>query len=802
MADIDRPDRRPGPFWRGYALLLILVGLVFVGGGGWLTLLGGSPYYLLAGLLAALSGWRAWQDERQGQGPYAALMLGTLAWAAWEAGLDGWALVPRLLGPAVLGAGFLFTCRSPGRMGALGLAAFALGLAGHAWFSPTRSDPMFQAGTASAFPASFAPTSPPASPLAAAPGDWRNYGNDEGGSRYSPLDQLTPANVAELQKVWEVHVGDAPMGRTNGLQATPLKVGASLYTCTGYNDVLSIDAETGRVNWRFHAGIDMRGRPHGTCRGVGYFAMAASDAPDAPAVGGLCAERIITNTTDARLIALDARTGQPCPGFGQGGTTDLNRGMGRPDLGYYYVSSAPTLVNGRIVLGGWVSDGQYWGEPSGVIRAYDAVTGRFAWAFDVGRPDRRDEPAGNDTYTRATPNAWAPMSADPALGLVYVPTGNATPDYYGAQRRPFDDRYSSAVVAIDVATGDPRWVFQTTHHDLWDYDVASQPTLVDIPEGRAMRKALVQPTKRGEIFLLDRVTGKPIATVAERRVPQAGAAPGERLSPTQPFSIGMPSFSGADWEERDMWGMTAFDQLWCRIQYRRARYQGTMTPPGLTPWIGFPGYLGGVDWGSASVDPTHAILIVNSSRVGNYNVLIPRAKADAKGVVPSRNGSPRAIDSTVAQGNTPYAAQATPFLSPLGVPCNKPPYGLISAVDLRTRKLLWSHPLGTAEDSGPLGLRSYLPVPMGLPNAGGSVTTAGGLVFIAATQAPYLSALSLRDGREIWRTRLPAGGQATPMTYRSDRSGRQFVVISAGGNAALRSPRGDSIVAYALPHAP
>lgn len=794
--------QRSGLRWirRGYATTLVLVGAIFVVGGISLASIGGSPYYLLAGLGTIASGVGVWRHVRFAAPLYGVLLALTIIWAIWEAGFDPWALQPRLLLPLLLGVGFLFLRpaaidgerQSRSRRGltiATGLAAaIALGCLARAIGPADYPDPIYQTGVTAIFPARW--TAPAEADGASPVGEWRNYGNDAGGSRFSPLDQLTSANVSGLRKIWEVHVGRNPLGR-NSLETTPLKIGHALFLCTDYNDVLSLNAETGQINWRFHARVDMRGRANGTCRGVAYFQV--------PKATGLCARRIITNTIDARLIALDMDTGRPCPGFGSNGSTDLNAGMGAPDIGYYYVSSAPTIVRGRIVLGGWVNDGQYWGEPSGVVRAFDAVTGHFAWAFDLGRPNEHGEPKPGDSYTRATPNSWAPMSADPALGLVYVPTGNATPDYYGGRRRAFDERYSSAVLALDAETGAIRWAFQTTHHDLWDYDVASQPTLVDIPGPSGVQKALVQPTKRGEIFLLDRVTGRPLAPVAERPVPQGGTVPGERLAPTQPFSIGMPAFGGARLRERDMWGVSALDQLWCRISFRRARYDGPLTPPGLTPNIAYPGYLGGIDWGSASIDKDHSVLIINANRVANIDRLIPRADVSAMGIKPSTRGSPRAVKGVVAQANTPYGAEIKPFLSPLTVPCNKPPFGLISAIDLRTHKLLWSRPFGTAEESGPFGLHSHLPLPIGLPNAGGSVATRGGLIFIAATQTPALHAIDIRTGREVWRTRLPAGGLATPTVYWSAESRRQFVVVAASGNPNFRSPVGDSIVAYALP---
>ncbi len=783
MAEAGRPVRTI--LRRGFALILLLAGLALAWGGAQLAWLGGSLYYLPAGLAMVASAVLAWRGDARAGRLYALFLAATLAWAVWEVGFSGWLLLPRLLVPFVLGVGFLSTrtsARTALRCGGVLVAGLVVGAGVHALGPGAPADPMYQTGIG---PAPLARISTPAA------GDWLHYGNDQGGSRFSPLDQLTPANVGKLEKVWEAHVGFGPHGAKSALEVSPLKVGDTLYLCTGFNDVIALDAETGRQKWRHNAGSNITGVMASVCRGVAYYRV--------PAATGLCAERIITNTVDARLIALDAASGRPCPGFGTNGQTSLLTGMGDVIKGYYFVTSAPTVVRGKVVLGGWVSDGQFWGEPSGVIRAFDAVTGKFAWAFDMGRPDDHREPAPGSHYTRATPNSWAPMSADETLGLVYAPTGNATPDYFGAQRRPFDDRYASSVVAIDAETGGVRWSFQTTHHDLWDYDVASQPTLVDLPAPGGIRRALLQPTKRGEIFLLDRISGKPLATVEERRAPQAGHAPGERLSPTQPFSAGLPSFSGPKLREADMWGVSPFDQLWCRIRFKEARYDGPLTPPGLTPSVVSPGYLGGVDWGGVSVDRDRAIMVVNANRVPNYDLLLTRGEADARGVKPIARGSGGDVGGPTAQAGTPYAAWIQPFLSPLVMPCTAPPYGMIAAVDLVSRKLIWARPLGTGQDAGPLAFRSRVPLPIGVPNNGGSMATRGGLVFIGATQEHNIRAYDIRTGREVWNARLPAGGQATPVSYWSARSKRQFVVIAAGGNMALLSKAGDSIVAFALP---
>lgn len=619
----------------------------------------------------------------------------------------------------------------------------------------------------------------------AADGEWHHYGNDAGGTRYSALGQITPANVAKLRQVWSYRTGNGEKPQSS-LEVTPLMVDGSLYICTPTNQVIALDAETGQQRWRYEPPAPNDRKR--ACRGVAYYKV--------PEASGDCAERIYTGTADARLLALDARTGKLCAGFGKGGVVDLRWGMGKVLPNYYFVTSAPLVARGRIVVGGWVADNQYVNEPPGVVRAYDAVTGAFSWAFDPGRPDDHAQPGPGQSYTLGTPNSWAPMSADDALGLVYIPTGNATPDYWGAHRSRESEKFTSSVVALDVETGAARWQFQTVHHDVWDYDVPAQPTLVDLKiDGRGV-PALILPTKRGQVFVLDRRTGRPLKPVEERPVPQKHA-PGEWLSATQPFSPGMPDFAGPDLTERNMWGLTLFDQLWCRIKFRQARYDGPMTPPDTVRTITFPGYLGGIDWGGVSVDPIRQVMIVNWSRMPNYTRLVPRAEADSLGVKPGPMGYVRS--KYQAQGGTPFAVKTTAFLSPLGVPCINPPYATLTAVDLPTGKVLWSEPFGEAKENGPWNVPSKLPLTMGVPAIGGSVTTGSGLVFIGASMDKTLRAIDQRTGKILWQTALPAGGQATPMTYISPKSGRQFVVIAAGGHAGLQSPLGDYIVAYALP---
>jgi quinoprotein glucose dehydrogenase len=767
-----------------YAALLIVIGGTLAWLGGDLLMVGGSAYYLIAGLAVIIAGGFLWKGDPRGAWIYGVMLAGTYIWAIWEVGLDGWALLPRLLGPSVLGLWLLTPWGYNRPAGARSTTLSGLLLIGAAAFISLVyfSTPSGEAEAAAE--AAIATTATQAD------GEWRHYGNDVGGTRFSPLAQITPANADQLEPAWSFRTGASPYPAT-AYEPTPLKIGNSLYLCTPQNDVIALDATTGAQQWRFHAKSDPKGTTFNACRGVTYFVDAAA-AADAP-----CKERIFTATIDARLIALDANKGTLCPGFGKGGITSLLEGYGKVEKGYFFTTSPPQLVRGKLVLGGWIHDNERIDAPSGVVRAFDAVTGQFAWAFDVGRLDRQGLPGPGETFTLGTPNSWAPMSADEQLGLVYFPTGNPAPDWYGGQRRPFDEKFGSSVVAVEAETGKLRWSFQTTRHDLWDYDTPSQPTLYDMPVGNSRVPALIQPTKRGETFILDRRTGKPIVEVVDRAVPKS-FVPGERASPTQPFSVGMPSFGGGTLTEAMMWGVTPIDQAMCRIKFRKARYEGTMTPPGTDrPVIVYPGMAGGSDWGSITIDRERDIMIINTLRLAFYNILLPRAEADKRGVKPITADKSEWTDNIRAQAGTPYAIKTDPFMSPLEVPCQQPPYGTISAVDMKTRKLLWHKPLGTARKSGPLGIPSMLPFTIGTPNLGGSIATRGGVTFIAAGQDQYFRAIETRTGRELWKANIPAGGNATPMTYQA--GGRQYVLIAAGGHAGAGTKLGDYILAYALP---
>jgi quinoprotein glucose dehydrogenase len=617
--------------------------------------------------------------------------------------------------------------------------------------------------------------------------DWVEVGGSAGGSRYTHLTQITPANVGKLRLAWQYKL-EPPVGGPKhpyvAFEATPLKVADTVYFCTPANAIVALDAETGQPRWKFLPPQRKWGAYH-MCRGVAYHQSNSSECP----------ERIIMGTVDAHLFAVDAKTGQACKSFGDNGSVELLTGMGQVTPAVYGITSQPTIVRGVVVVGGIVMDNGRTDNPSGVIRAFDAITGKFAWAWDMGRPDVHTEPAQGEQYTRNTPNGWAPFSADESLGLVFIPTGNSNPDNYGAKRTAAAEKYSSSVVALDAASGAVRWSFQTVHHDLWDYDVASQPVLADMPAGDGtLTPAVIQATKRGEIFVLDRRDGHPLTQVDEKPVPQGGGD-GDHTTPTQPFSVGMPSLAGPVLTEEDMWGVSPIDQLYCRIKFRQARYEGPMTPPTADrPWIYSPGWMGGNDWGSVSIDEGRHVLVAVSMRMANYDRFVNKDET-AKGA----DGTMHSVVTPIM--DAPYYGVVTDYFhSPLGVPCQRPPYGMISAIDLRTRKLLWNKPLGTAKHSGPLetSLRVPFALPMGAVSMAGNLVTQTGVVFVAAALDQYFRALDEQTGKELWRTELSAAGFSTPMSYLSPK-GRQLVVLSVGGNSKFGPNEGLYVQAYALP---
>lgn len=620
------------------------------------------------------------------------------------------------------------------------------------------------------------------------PIDWSAYGRDTLGTRYSPFTQINRSNVKNLELAWTYRTGRSLSNGNQVDQNTPLQIGNTLYSCTPENAVHAIDATTGRRRWVFEA--KAQAIAWARCRGLGFY--RDDQAPQ----GQLCASRIITNTVDGRLFALDAETGALCPGFGAGGVVDLREGMGAQGAGFYYQNSAPLIAGDKIVVGGWISDNQALGEPSGAVRAFDVRSGVLVWAWDPGNAKTRKEPSNGSSYTLGTPNMWTHAAYDPGLGLIYVPMGNAGTDYYNADRPKESLQYNDALVALDAKTGVPQWSFQTTYDDLWDYDLPAQPALLDMKnDDGVVVPAVLALTKRGQIFALDRRTGTPIARVEERPVPTKGSIPENRVSPTQPYSTGMPAIGNPRFTEASSWGMTMFDQLLCRISFRGLRYDGDFTLPGLDWSMASPGALGGLNWGSASYDPVNHLLFVNDIRLPSTRRLMSRAEYNE--VIKTRRPTPDGHGLAPMAG-TPYGVESATWTSALGVPCSQPPFGTISAIDLDTRKVAWQIPAGTAKMLGPLGVRLGLPLTPGMPTYAGTSTTAGGLVFFAGTQDYYLRALDAATGKELWRYALPVGASATPMSYVSPVNGRQYVVVSVGG--AAHSPDvGDYVMAFALP---
>lgn len=797
MADFKS---NPPLLWTSRILggLVLLIGLILLAGGIWLGVLGGSLYYALTGAAMTVSGVLLLRRRDAGVWVYVGVFVATVLWALWEAGFRAWPLVPRLVAPAVLLAAVLalwgmmrasrpVTLLAPlAALGATGVFFLLVGLYGTSpsqWISAPR-------------PAGDAVTAGPtlaADPLATG-ADWPAYGGTYHTRRFSPLETITPANVGQLERAWVYRTRDLPSEAADGeysSQATPLKIGDRLYLCSAKNILIALDAVTGREWWRHDPGVSDDAIPYSaSCRGVAFYAV-----PDA-APETLCARRIIQGTLDARLIAVDAQTGQLCPDFGAGGQVNLLQGIGRSTPGFYAVTSPPTIVRGVAVIGAQVLDGQRRDAPSGVVRGYDAVTGALRWAWDMARPERTGAPPPGETYTRGTPNMWTIASGDEALGHVYLPMGNSAVDYYGGDRRPEANRYATALVALDVTTGRPVWHFQTVRYDVWDYDLGSQGTLIDFPSGGRLVPALVLPSKQGDLYILERATGRPLTPVDNRPAPTGGVEP-QRLSPTQPFSR-YHTLARRNLEERAMWGMSPIDQMWCRIAFRRADYRGIYTPPSLDrPWLQYPGYNGGSDWGGVSVDPYRGVIVANYNDVPNYNQLLTREEAQRRGWAPidepdgSKEGDP--------QEGVPYAVKvgAGFRVGLTGIPCKEPPLGGIRAIDLATGTTLWDQPLGTARRNGPFGIPSMLPFTIGTPNNGGSVVTAGGLIFIAAATDNLIRAIDINTGKVLWQDVLPAGGQATPIVYAA--GGRQFLVIKAGGHHFMETPIGDHLIAYALP---
>lgn len=620
--------------------------------------------------------------------------------------------------------------------------------------------------------------------------DWAHFGGDAGGMRHSGAAEITPENVRDLVPVWTYRTGHAQAPESaferSKFEVTPILVEDKLVLCTPFNTIIALDPATGAELWRHDPEVNMEQRPANgyICRGVAYW------RDDSAPAGQHCAARIFTGTNDHRLVAVDLVDGKRCEDFGTGGEVVIDPEAALEWPGEYQITSAPVVARDTVVVGSAISDNMTVQAPRGTVRAFDARTGAPRWAFDpIPRESAAAERLG--WHGAAVPgeghaNVWAPMSVDEGRGLVFLPTSSPSPDFYGGLR-PGDNRHSDSVVALDAASGELRWAFQTVHHDVWDYDIAAQPLLATVNIDGAPRDVVIQPTKMGLLFTLDRDTGVPVVPVEERPVPQGGVA-GEVLSPTQPFPLWPRPLSDSTITAEEAWGFTPYDRGACAKQIRSARNEGLYTPPSLEGSIEFPFTAGGINWGGAALDPATGRLFVNTSSMLHRITLVPRAETDEEW-----HGLP--FGEQAPMRGAPYAMQRVTIMSPFGLPCNPPPWGLLHAVDMTSGEVLWESVLGTTEGLAPLGFAMHT----GTPTAGGPLFTAGGLVFISATMDNYLRAFDADDGAELWRARLPAGGQANPMSY--VHGGRQYVVIAAGGHKELGTRKGDHVIAYALPRA-
>lgn len=771
------------------AALIAIIGLVLTGGGGWLLSLGGSPYYLVTGIAFLVTAVLLFRRSAAALWLYALIVLGSLAWAIWEVGFDWWQLGPRggvivLLGlwlmlPAIRRPlGFASPTGTAYPASALPLAVAVVVAIAVAGYSMTQ-DPHDLAGT---LPTKIANASPALGGNVPA-GEWHQYGRTPFGQRYSPLDQINTDNVSTLKVAWQYQTGDVKkpddVGETT-YQVTPLKVGDTLYMCTPHNIAIALDAASGKEKWRYDSNPGMNpDRQHQTCRGVTYYADAAASA------GTTCAARVYLPTSDARLIALDAETGDVCTNFAENGVLHLEKGMPYNPAGYYYSTSPPVITDGKIIIGGAVNDNYSTKEQSGVIRAFDVNSGALIWNWDSGNPDVTTPLPDGEVYTVNSPNSWSVFSYDDALGLVYVPLGNQVPDQLGMGRSENVEKYSSSIVALDIGTGAVRWVRQTVHHDLWDMDVPAQPVLIDITKDGKTIPALVGPTKQGDIYVLDRRTGEPIVPVKEVPAP-TGAIPEDFTSPTQPLSD--LTFTPPPLTEKNMWGITMFDQLACRIDFLSMKYEGRYTPPSLQGTIVYPGNFGTFNWGSVAVDPERQVMFGMPTYLAFTSRLVPRDQIPPKGQ--DEKGSEQGLNRN---DGAPYGVYMGPFLGPLGIPCQAPPWGYVAGADLATGKIAWKHKNGTVRDMTPLPL----PFKVGVPGIGGPMLTKGGVAFLGAAVDDYIRAYDVTSGRQLWEGRLPAGGQATPMTYTV--GDKQYVLIVAGGHGSVGTKPGDYVIAYTLP---
>ncbi|GAF52263.1 LOW QUALITY PROTEIN: glucose dehydrogenase, PQQ-dependent [Psychrobacter sp. JCM 18900] len=837
------------------AIIMAIFAAPLLIGGAYLLSLGGSPYYLIAGVIILTTAFfYCSKNTWSAYGLYALFIVATMAWALWESGFYWWALAPRVGFPLIFGLLMLLPWVSNKMRGPKTQVA-ANAAANTSTTNTVKKSPLYYWGllvsvavgallsfgslannatdklgeldltaanddeqNVSSDETSANLGDPLSNGQQTPDGEWSAYGRTDYGQRYSPLDKINTDNVKDLELAWQIQTGDVKgpndVGETT-YQATPLKIGNGLYLCTLIT-VLALDADSGETLWKFDPQVEENlQRQHQTCRGVSYYAgQATSPDPISTAANNSaensnstaspvqvqkiagntfenaskqCDAKIFIPTSDAKLYALDPNTGQRCQDFGDDGALDLMHNMPFNQAGYYYSTSPPVIAGDTIIVAGAVNDNYDVNSPSGVIRAYDVNTGELLWNWDSGDPDNTAPFDVNDptqTYKTSSPNSWSVATADEELGLAYFPMGNRTPDQLGSYRNAAEEKYATSVVALDIETGEARWVQQFVHHDLWDMDTPAQPTLLDLDTADGVQPALVVPTKQGDVYVLNRATGEPIVPIKERPAPQGYLIAGEHAAPTQPYS-GL-SFEPEPLTEKDMWGASLVDQMMCRIEFNQLNYDGRYTPPSTNGSLVYPGNFGTFNWGGIAVDPENGVMFGMPTYLAFTSKLIPR---DTLGDAETNKGE----QGVNANEGADYAVELGPFLSPLGVPCQQPPWGTIAGADLATGDIAYQRKNGTVQDLSPIPIKLEL----GVPGIGGPIITKGGVAFLSAATENNFRAYDLKNGDVLWNVRIPAGGQATPMTYLNSK-GEQMVVLVAGGHGSVGTTIGDYVLAYKL----
>ncbi|MEE4954812.1 membrane-bound PQQ-dependent dehydrogenase, glucose/quinate/shikimate family [Pseudomonas alliivorans] len=781
----------------GIVMAILSIALLYMG--AQLVAVGGSAAYSVIALGVLATAVLVFLKKKSALTLYALLMWGILLWIIYEVGFDKWQWIPRGDLFALIGfwLAMPWVVRPLLRNQTVGstrgfhpflgstVAVMALIVIALMFYDPYAVKGQIGSSAASRT-------------TEVAGNEWVAYGGTQSGQRFSSLDQINPQTIDKLSVAWEYHTGDLRDADKDAgeytFEATPLKVNNRVYVCTPHNEVHALNPESGKLDWKYtpektHSYLQQ----HQTCRGVSYY--AAPTVQNAPAAQ--CEKRVIMATADARLVALDADTGKLCSDFGSNGVVDLHDNMGNVRPHALMQTAAPLVAGDLIVLGGSVMDNGYdQGNPSGVIRAYNVITGNLVWNFDPENPQNTAPVSAEQNYPQDTPVAWATLSADLKNGLVYVPFSNASPDETGTRRDPNSntEKFRDALVALDLKTGAFKWKFQTSHNDLWDRDNPSQPSLLDLGKEGSKQPALLLPTKVGNIFVLNRLTGEPITPVDQARVQTGGGVPGERFAPTQPVS--RLNFIPPPLTERSMWGVTPFDQMACRTTFNTLRYDGNpWTPATESGSLIYPGNIGVFNWGSVAVDPDRQILVATPVRLAYIYNLIKRPEQDQEKRLFTKDGKPYWNENF----NGDYAIRISRLASGLGIPCTAPPWGSMVGVDLNTGKTEWKRRVGTTKNLKTSFMEDRFPVgfPMGMVAHGGPLLTAGGLIFHGATADNFIRAYDVNTGEVLWQYELPAGGQATPSTY-TGSDGKQYVIISAGGHGSLGTTLGDSVMAFRL----